>query len=83
MGTIKIKNLSTLTDDAAISRVSWYMLKTPASVKSAIICPYAGAHKVKITKRGNTYTVTDVEDQQTHERMIEYGGDCSNSSRQI
>ncbi|HIR53353.1 MAG TPA: hypothetical protein IAB39_08155 [Candidatus Onthovicinus excrementipullorum] len=79
MGTIKIKNLSTLTDEAVLYRVADYESGEIVGAE----CPYDGAHRVNITKRGNTFTVTDVEDQQTHERMIEYGGDCSNSSRQI
>ena len=63
MGTIRIKNLSTLTDDTAIVRVAWYIQALPSpSIRSAVICPYTGAHKVKITKRGNTYTVTDAEE---------------------
>lgn len=61
MGTIKIKNLSMLTDDAAIGRVMWYIQALTPSIRSAVICPYTGAHKVKITKRGNTYTVTDAQ----------------------
>ena len=58
MGTITIKNLSALTDDAAVLRVSHYIIDDFAWAE----CPYAGAHRVNITKRGNTYTVTDAEE---------------------
>lgn len=60
MGTITIKNLSTLTDDAAVLRVSDYIIEDFAEAE----CPYAGAHKINITKRGNTYTVTDAEENE-------------------
>lgn len=58
MGTITIKNLSTLTDDGAVLRVSDYIIDG----FNAAECPYAGAHRVNITKRGDTYTVTDAEE---------------------
>ena len=58
MGTITIKNLSTLTDDAAVLRVPDYIIEDFAEAE----CPYAGAHRVNITKRGNTFTVRDVEE---------------------
>lgn len=59
MGTITIKNRSTLTDDAAVLRVSDYIIDGFDVAE----CPYAGAHRVNITKRGKTYTVTDAEDK--------------------
>lgn len=58
MGTITIKNLSTLTDDAVLYRVADYESGEFIGAE----CPYAGAHRVNITKRGNTFTVRDVEE---------------------
>lgn len=55
MGTITIKNLSTYTDYAALARVSRFM----AGDEYYAIHDEHGKKVVKITKCGNTYTVTD------------------------
>lgn len=59
MGTITIKNLSMLYDCAAVLRVARLLAGETREARQ-------GAKKnsptVNITKRGNTYTVTDAEE---------------------
>lgn len=55
MGTIKIKNLSTLDEVSALLRVALFI----DGSKDATRCPLCKSEVVKITKNGDTYTVTD------------------------
>lgn len=57
MNTITVKNLSTLTEYAAMARVVYLM----AGDEYYATHDERGNEIVKITKRGNTYTVTDKE----------------------
>lgn len=59
MGTIRIKNRSSLTDRGAVRRVMWYML---GSMYTAFYNRDCNKVIVNIRKRGNTYTVTDAEE---------------------
>ena len=58
MGTITIKNLSTLMDKEAVRRVMWYMMD---NMYPALYDMMGNVQIVSITKCGNTYTVTDAE----------------------
>lgn len=61
MGTIRIKNLSSLTDGAAVGRVSLW-------IKGLVDTACCDANKqriINIHKRDNTYTVTDAEEQKS------------------
>lgn len=55
MNTIVIKNLSTLTDFSAVARVASYIAGDEHSATN----DWREGEVVKVTKRGNTYTVTD------------------------
>lgn len=58
MGTITIKNLSTLMDADAVYRVAEYILGGWYTA-----CYDADGNRIlHIVKRGNTYTVTDAEE---------------------
>lgn len=57
MNTIVIKNLSTLSDYSAVARVASFLA---GDVHSATH-DWREVEIVKITRRGNTYTVTDKE----------------------
>ncbi len=57
MKNITIKNLSTLTDAAAVGRVAFQMAGDEAQATRDA----NGKRIVKITKRGNAYTVADKE----------------------
>ena len=59
MGTITIKNLSTLYDCGAVFRVSRFIA---GEIEEARRGTKTGSPVVNITKRGNTYTVTDAEE---------------------
>ncbi len=56
MGTITIKNLSTLDETSALLRVALFI----DGSKDATRCPYCKSELVKITKKDNTYTITDM-----------------------
>ena len=58
MNTITIKNLSTLSDFSAVARVASYLAGDAHSATH----DWREAEIVKITQRGNTYTVTDKEE---------------------
>lgn len=60
MGTITIKNQSALTDKEAVRRVMWYMM---GNMCPALYDMSGNVQLVNITKRGNTYTVRDAENQ--------------------
>ena len=57
MNTITIKNLSTLSDFSAVARVASLM----AGDNHSATHDWWEVVIVKITRRGNTYTVTDKE----------------------
>ena len=58
MNTITIKNLSTLPDFSAVARVASLM----AGDSHSATHDWREVEIVKITRRGNTYTVTDKEE---------------------
>ena len=58
MGTIRIENQSDLEDFIAVYRV--FLFAT--GFREDACRPSRGGYKVNITKRGNTYTVTDAEE---------------------
>lgn len=60
MNTITIKNLSTFTDFAAVGRVSRLL----AGDEYYATHDERGNEVVKITRRGNVYTVVDREERQ-------------------
>ena len=57
MSTITIKNLSTLTDYSAVARVARFI----SGNRHLATHDWREVEIVKITRRGNTYTVTDKE----------------------
>lgn len=57
MGSITVKNLSTLADHAALARVARLL----AGDEYYAIHDSSGKEVVKITRRGDTYTVNDKE----------------------
>ncbi|MFR8011230.1 MAG: hypothetical protein ACLU8W_10050 [Clostridia bacterium] len=59
MGTITIKNQSTLYDCAAVLRVARLLAGEPREARQG---SKKNSPVVNITKRGNTYTVTDAEE---------------------
>lgn len=57
MNCISIKNMSTLTDSAAIARVAMYM----AGKKDEAVTNLNGDRTIDITNKNMMYTVRDVE----------------------
>lgn len=57
MNTITIKNLSTFIDSAALVRVAHFL----AGDEYAAVHDANGGKAVKINRRRNTFTVTDVD----------------------
>ena len=58
MGTIIIRNQSSLTDPNAIMHVLDYEIDKMVGIKN----PIYGTDRIKITQTGDTYTVTDAEE---------------------
>jgi len=57
MNTITVKNLSTLTDYAALGRVAFLM----AGDEYSAVHDSVGKERVSITHKGNAYTVLDLD----------------------
>ena len=59
MGTIRIKNLSTRNDFAVMTAIAYLMLEGEEAFRREF------GEDINIRKRGDTYTVTDVEEQKS------------------